>query len=125
MADRLRLLVIDDDIGVCASVQDAADHLGFDAKSVSDPGKVDEVYRTFQPAIILLDLVMPKRDGIEILRFLAAEGCEALIAMMSGHGQPIIDNAVRLGEALGLNLAEPLRKPFRLADLRSTLKKVA
>ena len=125
MSDRLRLLVIDDDTGVCATLEDAAGHLGFKAKSVSDPGKIDEVYRTFQPAVILLDLTMPKRNGFQILRFLAAERCEALIAMMSGHDQPMIDRAIRLGEALGLNLTVPLRKPFRLADLQSTLKKVA
>ncbi len=125
MADKPRLLVVDDDPEVCGFLQDAAGSLGFEVRSVSDPHKADDLYRAFQPNIIVLDLVMPERDGIQIMRFLAAEGCEALIALMSGHDQPMVRRAVSLGEALGLTLAEPLRKPIQLADLRSVLKKIA
>lgn len=125
MADKPRLLVIDDDPEVCEFLEDAAGPLDVEVRSVSDPHEVDDVYRTFQPAVIVLDLVMPERDGIQILRFLAAEGCEALIALMSGYDQTMVRRAISLGEALGLNLTEPLRKPIRLADLRSVLKKVA
>lgn len=67
---------------------------------------------------------MPERDGIQILRFLAAEGSDALIALMSGYDQPMGRRAISLGQALGLNLAEPLSKPIRLADFQTVLKKV-
>ena len=125
MADKPRLLAIDDDPEVCEFLEDAAGSLGFEVRSVSNPQEGDDVYRAIQPTVIALDLVMPERDGIQVLRFLAAEGCEALIAMMSGPDQPMVHRAISLGEALGLNLTEPLRKPIRLADLRSVLKKVA
>ncbi|MCH8110345.1 MAG: response regulator [Proteobacteria bacterium] len=125
MAEKPRLLAIDDDPKVCKFLEDAAGPLGFEVRSVSDPHEVDDVYRAFQPTVIVLDLAMPERDGIQILRFLAAEGCDAPIALMSGYDQPMMRHAISLGEALGLNLTEPLRKPIRLADLRSVLKKVA
>ncbi len=125
MADKPRLLAIDDDPEVCEFLENAAGRLGFEVRSISDPHEADVVYRAFQPTVIVLDLVMPERDGIQILRFLATEGCEALIALISGHDQPMARRAISLGEALGLHLTEPLRKPIRLADLRSVLKKVA
>ncbi|MCH8189079.1 MAG: response regulator [Proteobacteria bacterium] len=124
MADKPRLLAIDDDPEVCEFLEDAVGSLGFEVRSVSDPHEVDDVYRAFQPTAIVLDLVMPERDGIQILRFLATEGCEAPIALISGHDQPMVRRAISLGEALGLNLTEPLRKPIQLADLRSVLKKI-
>jgi len=124
MAEKPRLLAIDDDPQVCDFLGEAAGRLGFELRTVSDPHEVDDVYHAFQPTVIVLDLVMPERDGIQILRFLAEEGCEALIALMSGYDQPMVRRAVSLGEALGLKLTEPLRKPIRLGDLRSVLKKV-
>lgn len=124
MADKPRLLAIDDDPEVCEFLADAAGPLGFNVKAISDPQKLDDIYRTFQPAVIILDLVMPERDGIQILRFLAAEGCESRIALMSGYDQPMVRRAASLGEALGLKLTESLTKPIRLAELRSVLKKV-
>ena len=125
MADKQRLLVIDDDPGVCEFLEDAARSLGFDVRSVSNPKQVDDLYRSFRPGVIVLGLVMPNRDGIQILRFLAAEGCQARITLTSGFDQPMVRHAVRLGEALGLKLTEPLHKPIRLAEIQSTLKKVA
>ena len=125
MADKARLLAIDDDPEVCEFLEDAGASMGFEVRALSDPHEVDDLYRAFQPTFIVLDLVMPERDGIQILRFLATAGCEALITLMSGHDQPMVRRAVSLGEALGLSLTEPLRKPIRLADLQSVLKKVA
>ncbi len=123
MADKPRLLAIDDDPEVCGFLEGAAGSMGLEVRSVTDPHKVDDVYRAYRPTVIILDLVMPERDGIQILRFLAEEKCEAPIAMMSGHDQQMVRRAISLGEALGLNLTEALRKPIRLADLRSVLQK--
>ncbi len=123
MADKPRLLAIDDDPVVCGFLERAAGSMGLEVRSVTDPHKVDDVYRAYQPTVIILDLVMPERDGIQILRFLAEEKCKAPIALMSGHDQQMVRRAISLGEALGLNLTEALRKPIRLADLRSVLQK--
>lgn len=122
MADNPRLLVIDDDPEVCEFLEVAAGSLNFVVRSVSKPDQVDGAYRAFQPTVIFLDLIMPERDGIQVLRFLAGEKCEALILLMSAFDQPMVRRATSLGEALGLNLSEPLHKPVRLEDLRTVLK---
>ena len=71
--------------------------------------------------MICLDLAMPGSDGIEMLRFLAAEECRARILVVSGYNSAMVQMAVRLGEALGLEMAGVLGKPIRIADLRNLL----
>ena len=69
MVKASRLLVIDDDAEVCEYLENAARPLGFDVRTVTDPDGVDEIYRTYQPTVVVLDLVMPERDGIQICGF--------------------------------------------------------
>ena len=40
-----------------------AKRLGFAARSVNDPGQVIEAFRAFKPDVLVLDMIMPDRDG--------------------------------------------------------------
>jgi hypothetical protein len=67
-------------------------------------------------------------DGVELLRFLAAEDFRAPVLIISGFDRRVLESAFRLGEALGLTMIGPLEKPVRfqelerlLIDLRSSL----
>ena len=71
--------------------------------------------------MICLDLAMPGSDGIEMLRYLAAQGCTARVLVISGYNSAMVQMAVRLGEALGLEMAGVLAKPIHLAELRNLL----
>ena len=116
-----RLLVIDDEPGICDFVAAAAKGLGFEVLSRSDASSIREDYDNFQPGTIVLDVMMPDMDGIEVLRYLAGRECSASIFIMSGHNSTMLGRAERLGAGLGLNICGSLRKPFRLKDLRSAL----
>ena len=67
--------------------------------------------------LILLDLVMPEVDGVEILRLLGEHGCRAGIVVMSGVGKRIIESAESLATTLGLSIVDHLVKPFSIAQL--------
>jgi EAL domain-containing protein (putative c-di-GMP-specific phosphodiesterase class I)/CheY-like chemotaxis protein len=75
-----------------------------------------------EPSIIVLDLLMPEMDGIELLRKMAEEGCRARIILMSGVGLQIIEAAERLAESLGLVIGGHLQKPFALSELERLLR---
>jgi EAL domain-containing protein (putative c-di-GMP-specific phosphodiesterase class I)/CheY-like chemotaxis protein len=68
--------------------------------------------------LILLDLVMPEMDGVELLRLLAQRQCKAGIVLMSGVGKRIIETAEELARALGLSVVGHLQKPFRVSTLQ-------
>jgi CheY-like chemotaxis protein len=70
-------------------------------------------------ALILLDLMMPEMDGVELLTLLAQRQCRAQIILMSGVGGHVLAATERFAQSLGLSVAGHLRKPFRLAELES------
>src|SRR5262249_50864951 len=70
----------------------------------------------------LLDLVMPKIDGIEALRMLSKLQCKASIVLMSGISKRVMETAEKLAQVLDLKIAGHLQKPFRLADVERLLQ---
>lgn len=78
--------------------------------------------RDWQPSHVAVDLLMPEMSGVEVLRQLAAMGCSARIIVSSGAGLGELDAALAEAQALGLQTAGVLPKPFSLAAVRALLK---
>jgi EAL domain-containing protein (putative c-di-GMP-specific phosphodiesterase class I) len=117
------LLVLDDEPDVCEFIKDVAEDMGFDVETATDHDQFRRLYRSFNPAIIVLDLQMPKADGIELLRFLAASGCQARILLVSGVDPRVLATARQLGVSRGLKMLGALSKPFAIEDLETLLRK--
>jgi DNA-binding response OmpR family regulator len=115
------LLMIDDEPAIGTLVRRVGETCGYHVIAVSDAARFKSELETNSPDLIALDLTMPDTDGVELLRFLAAEGCTALVLIISGYSDRMVSTAVRLGEALGLNMAGVLHKPIGIAKLRATL----
>jgi N-acetylglucosaminyldiphosphoundecaprenol N-acetyl-beta-D-mannosaminyltransferase len=117
---RQRLLVLDDDQEIGEIVAITAQSLGMDCIATSDS---QEFVKALRPdvTLILLDLVMPKVDGIEILRLLGEQRCRAGIIVMSGVGKRVVESAESLATMLGLSIVDHLIKPFSIAQLEETL----
>jgi DNA-binding response OmpR family regulator len=116
-----RLLLIDDEPALAAYLADAARNCGFEPILTSNDGEFRDAFSAERPAIVALDLGMPGMDGVELLRFLAAEAYRAPVLIVSGFDRRVLDSAFRLGEALGLTMAGPLEKPVRLEELERQL----
>jgi EAL domain-containing protein (putative c-di-GMP-specific phosphodiesterase class I)/CheY-like chemotaxis protein len=124
MTDRQRILVIDDEADVGEFVSAAAQEMGFECTATTDPAAFQEML-TPDTTLILLDLVMPEMDGIELLRLLGQQKCRAGVILMSGSGRRILESAEQLAHALGLPIVGHLQKPFRLAELEKILARHA
>ena len=83
MANADRVLVIDDDHVVCELVSALTATMGLDCDVT---GESADLLDSVSPAtsLILLDLMMPGMDGIEVLRLLGERRCRARILLMSG-----------------------------------------
>lgn len=120
MAEK-RLLVIDDERDIGEFIRTVADEMGYDVKVTSSADEFQAAYRSFNPTHIMLDIVMPDIDGIELLRYLAANGCQARVLVMSGYSEKYLESAQKLSDAYGLRNIDRLTKPIRLAKLREVL----
>ena len=115
------LLLIDDEPTVGRFLAHAAEECGYRALATATADSFRREYRLLQPDAIAVDLAMPGGDGVELLRFLAAEECSAPVLIISGFDRRVLESSFRLGEALGLRMAGPLSKPVRLDELEAML----
>ncbi|SRR5688500_370777 len=118
---RPRLLLIDDEPALAAFVANAAAMSGFEPVITSDDSQFRDELHAETPGMVVLDLGMPGMDGVELLRFLAAESFEGPVLIISGFDRRVLESAFRLGEALGLTMVGPLEKPVRLEALEAVL----
>lgn len=116
-----RVLILDDDSAVGETIGFAAETAGMEARSVTSPegffAEVDE----WDPTHIILDLVMPEMDGVEVMRLLAERRCSARIVILSGVGNRILDAAHRTAAEKGLHVAGVLPKPISVKALQAFL----
>lgn len=115
------LLVVDDEPDVGEFIRDVAAMVGFEARATTDPVEFKTLYRPHIDTLVL-DLVMPEIDGIELLRFLGEQHCRANILLTSGFDKRVLQTAKDLGNALGLNIVGYIAKPIRLNELEALLK---
>ena len=63
-----KILIVDDSPSQVRMMQDLLEHEGYRPVGLSDPNKVEETVANERPSVILLDVVMPQRNGFQVCR---------------------------------------------------------
>lgn len=116
-----RLLVIDDEKDFANMVVRVATQLGYSATATITAGDFKTSYVSTTPDVIVLDIVMPEQDGIELMRWLISQACRARIVIASGYNPAYANAAKVIGELDGKMQIAYLQKPVKLAELRAAL----
>ncbi len=122
-ANHNRLLVLDDEPGICEFVGEVAEGLGFDVSLTTQAAEFRRRIESFEPSVVVLDLQMPEADGIEQLRFLGEQGCNAKVLLVSGMDTRVLSTAEHLGRSLGLDMLGTQQKPIMLDALENMLER--
>jgi two-component system, NtrC family, nitrogen regulation response regulator NtrX len=113
-----RVLVVDDEAGIRRSLAGILSDEGFEVALAEDGEKALEALRRGgSPEVVLLDIAMPGRDGVEILAELRRAWPQLPVVMMSGHGT--IETAVR---ATQLGAFDFIEKPLSVEKLLLTVR---
>jgi DNA-binding NtrC family response regulator len=115
------LLVVDDESEFCDFVRQVAEEMGFSVAVCTDSAHALDAYDAIKPAVVVLDMVMPDVEGIQIVRELARRGTDARVILVSGYNPHYVDCAQTLGQASGIGRIEALTKPVRIERLRAAL----
>lgn len=118
-----RVLIVDDDPRICRIIKRVADELGVESFATDDSALFESAYLEHEPNIILMDLQMPKLDGVELLRKLADLDSRAAIILISGVDKSVLETTQDLGKSLGLSMAGVLVKPIDIDNLKTILGK--
>jgi CheY-like chemotaxis protein len=116
-----RILVIDDDEALLSSLELLLSAAGHDVTTSGDGLKAAQLFRTEPFDLILTDIVMPNRDGIETVIALRGEFPEIGIIAMSGGAKL---SPLYLGIATRLGAHRTLEKPFTPAQLEEAIEAV-
>ena len=93
-----KILIIEDEVALLEVMRAKLTHSGYVVESAEDGEKGLGLIHSSKPDLILLDIVLPKMDGIQILEALQKEGNKIPIVIVSNSGQPVeIDQLLKLG----------------------------
>ena len=118
------LIVIDDEPQMAALVADVGEMVGFETQMANTAAAFKEIVAATDPTLIVMDIVMPDMDGIELLQWLADRGCAAPIVLISGFDPLYLRTARMIGTANGLQFVDTLAKPIPIAQLQAVLGEV-
>ena len=110
-AEKSRILVVDDDPRTLRFVRDALTKAGYAPLVTGEPDKLAHIIHTEKPRLVLLDLVLPGQDGIELM-LRVPELSDLPVIFISGYGR---DETV--AAALESGAADYIVKPFSPTEL--------
>ncbi|MBV1856345.1 response regulator transcription factor [Catellatospora tritici] len=113
----MRILVVDDDPAVRRSLEHALRRDGYDVSSAADGLSALAEHSTFRPDAVVLDILMPEPNGLEVCRTLRSGGHDTAILMLTARD--LVTDRVA---GLDAGADDYLAKPFALEELRARLR---
>jgi two-component system response regulator MprA len=113
----MRILVVDDDPAVRRSLESALRRDGYDVASAMDGASALAEHGVFRPDAVVLDVLMPEPNGLEVCRRLRSGGHDTPILMLTARD--LVTDRVA---GLDAGADDYLAKPFALEELRARLR---
>src|SRR5678809_592612 len=114
-----RVLIVEDEPSTRVGLTELVRTWGFTADSAGDGEEALQRITIFRPSIIISDLVMPRRDGLELLRALKDDGSDYTVVILTAQGT--VETAV---EAMKEGAYDYLTKPIEPQRLKILLDKI-
>jgi two-component system response regulator MprA len=113
----VRVLVVDDDSAVRESLERSLRFEGYDVAAARDGLEALDQVGAFRPDLVVLDLMMPKMDGLETCRQLRARGDDLPVLMLTAR-----DGLADRVSGLDVGADDYLVKPFALEELFARMR---
>jgi two-component system OmpR family response regulator len=115
----VRVLVVDDDKAICEYMETFLSKDGFEVKTLSDPSSAAEEVKNGGYHLVVLDLMMPKMDGLQVLERIRKVDNDVAVVIFTGY--PSLETAV---QSMKLDAVDYLKKPFNPEEFRVVVDRV-
>ena len=116
MSEKPRILVVDDEPQLTRVLRTGLKARGYDVLAAEDGVSGFELFKTWQPALVITDLAMPNMDGLELCRQVRSIS-QVPIIILSAKGEERIKV-----EALDIGADDFVTKPFGIDELLARLR---
>ncbi len=116
----MRILVIDDDKDICEYLEDFLTQEGHLVETISDPTLVEEKLKQEDFHVAVLDLMMPKISGVDLLGQIRKRDDDLAVIILTGH--PSLDTATA---SIEHDISAYIKKPFAAEEFREVLERIA
>src|ERR1700736_4518749 len=116
------ILLVDDDDEFLAMLSKVLTHAGYQVQEASDGEQAIKFYGSHPPDLVITDLVMPEKEGIQLIVELRRLNSKVKIIAISGAGQSLLDEYLNLAKVLGAQRV--LAKPFSEQEILETISEV-
>ncbi|WP_309474780.1 GGDEF domain-containing response regulator [Dissulfurirhabdus thermomarina] len=113
------ILVVDDDVTIVRLLGEFLSGLGYSHATAADGREALERHEEAPATIIVTDLVMPRMDGMELIREVRARGDDTDIIVMTGYGRDF-----RYTDVIRAGASDFINKPFNLDELEAKLDRI-
>ena len=113
----MRLLLVEDDVKLAAALARGLRHAGYAVDLVGDGDAALRNACVWEYDGIVLDVMLPARDGLEVCRALRARGCWAPVLLLTARGR--VEDRIR---GLDAGADDYLPKPFDFGELLARLR---
>jgi len=115
----VRVLVVDDDKAICEYMETFLSKDGFDVKTLNDPSQAPDEVKNGGYHLVVLDLMMPKMDGLSVLERIRKVDNDVAVVIFTGY--PSLETAV---QSMKLDAVDYLKKPFNPEEFRVVVDRV-
>jgi DNA-binding NtrC family response regulator len=119
MSSRARIFLLDDDELIVSMLSRALKKEGYEVRSDTTAHDVVRTIGTWSPDVVLLDITLPDRDGMDILDELMEKNIETQVVMLTAD-----DTAETAVKAMKLGAVDYLTKPFHIDEVKIVIRKV-
>jgi two-component system, OmpR family, response regulator len=116
---KLRILIVDDDPAICEYMETFLTQDGYEVRTLSDPSSVVDEVKVGGYHLVILDLMMPKLHGIEVLKRIRKVDTDVAIVIFTGYAS--LETAV---ESMKLDAIDYIKKPFSIDEFREVIQRV-
>lgn len=114
-----RILVVDDEPQIRSMLRDGLTRAGFDVSEAPDGKEAIEILRKDSFDVVIADILMPEKDGLEVIMYLQRERPLTKCVAISGPS-----NRVFLQSAQLLGATRVVEKPFTAAEIEAAVRDV-